>query len=226
MSKAGSLLLSLFAAGVTAAGNAAAASFDCAKAQSRVEKAICADAELSALDEHMGRYYAAARTTLREAADCLPADQRQWLRVRNGCADAACLKKTYLERLAELDALQPGASAIRNIELPRVPTLVWIIPALQEQAGAPPKPAAKPLVAQGRIVDDIAGGGDGFLLRTPGGASHLLVTLMFLDGGTADRLPVLAKENATFSARGYAADDGRGKIYYEPSRCVFLYRLP
>ena len=50
---------------------------------------------------------------------------------------------------------------------------------------------------------------------------------MFLEGDTAQQLSVLAKvPNAVYLARGYAATDARGKIHYEPSRCVFLYRLP
>jgi len=206
---------------------ATAASFDCAKAQSGVEKAICADAEVSALDEHLARYYATARSTLGRAADCMRSDQLQWLRaVRNACTDAACLKKAYLERLGELDALQPGASALRNVELPRVPTLVWIVPPAADKVAAPPKPAAKPLVARGRVVNDVAQG-DGFVLRTADGAAHILLLTMFLDSPTDTQLEVLAKEaKATFLARGYEARDSGGKAYYEPSQCVFLYRLP
>jgi uncharacterized protein len=206
---------------------ATAASFDCAKAQSSVEKAICADAEVSALDEHLARYYATARSTLGRAADCMRSDQLQWLRaVRNACTDAACLKKAYLERLGELDALQPGASALRNVELPRVPTLVWIVPPAADKVAAPPKPAAKPLVARGRVVNDVAQG-DGFVLRTADGAAHILLLTMFLDSPTDTQLEVLAKEaKATFLARGYEARDSGGKAYYEPSQCVFLYRLP
>ena len=154
-------------------------------------------------------------------------DQLQWLRaVRNACTDAACLKKAYLERLGELDALQPGASALRNVELPRVPTLVWIVPPAADKVAAPPKPAAKPLVARGRLVNEIVQG-DGFVLRTAEGAAHILLLTMFLDSPTDTQLEVLAKEaKATFLARGYEARDPGGKAYYEPSRCVFLYRLP
>ena len=215
------ILLFLLACAVPAA----AASFDCAKAQSRVEKAICADAEVSALDEHLARYYAAARSTLGRAADCMRADQVLWLRTRNACGDAACLKKVYLERLAELDALQPGASALRNVELPRVPALVWIIPPASDNVAAPPRPQAKPLVARGRVVNDIAQG-DGFVLRTAEGTTHILMLAMLLESPSDTRLEVLSKEaNATVLARGHAAVGDRGNTYYEPSRCVFLYRL-
>lgn len=226
MSRVASAAFSL-AAALACSAPALAASFDCAKAQSRVEKAICADAEVSTLDEHLARYYAAARSTLGRAADCMRADQMQWLRaVRNTCADAACLKKAYLERLGELDALQPGASALRNVELPRVPALVWIIPPAEDNVAAPPRPSAKPLVARGRVVNDIVQG-DGFVLRTAEGATHILMLAMFLESPTDTRLEVLAKQaNATFLARGHEARGSDGKAYYEPSRCVFLYRLP
>ena len=207
-------------------GALGAASFDCAKAQSRIEKTICADAEVSTMDEHLARYYQAARAALQGAVQCLAADQRQWLSsVRNKCADSACLKNVYLERLSELDALQPGATALKNVALPKVPTLAWIIPAARDNAAAPPKPDARPLVVRGGLVDDLAQG-DGFLLRGAQGTT-LLAMLMFLDGDTAQQLSVLAKvPNAVYLARGYAATDARGKIHYEPSRCVFLYRLP
>jgi uncharacterized protein len=201
---------------------AEAASFPCEKAQSRIEKAICADAEVSDLDEYLGRYYAAARSVLGRAGDCMRADQQQWLReVRNSCADAACLKKAYLERLGVLDPLQPGASALRNVELPRVPALAWIIPPVE----APPKPAAKPLVARGRVVNEVVSG-DGFVLRTAEGVTHILMLSMLLDSPSDVHLESFAKANATFLARGHEAKDPRGNVYYEPSRCVFLYRLP
>jgi uncharacterized protein len=205
---------------------AAAASFSCDKAQSRIEKAICADAALSDLDEYLGRYYSAARSALGRAADCLRADQAQWLRTRNACNDAACLKKVYLERLAELHPLQPGASALRNVELPRVPALVWIVAPASDQVAAPPRPEAKPFVARGKVVNEIAQG-DGFVLRTAEGTPHILMLAMLLEGPGDTQLELLAREtNATFIARGHAAKGSGASTYFEPSRCIFLHRLP
>lgn len=69
--------------------------------------------------------------------------------------------------------------------------------------------------------------GDGYSLRTKGGDSYLLLPLMSIDGPSADVLPQLAKEkNSVFMARGYAVKDDAGKIGFEPSRCLYLYRLP
>ena len=50
--------------------------------------------------------------------------------------------------------------------------------------------------------------------------------LMFLEGETQGRLAILAKDRtATFRARGYAATNSKGQLFFEPSRCVFLHRL-
>ncbi len=162
----------------------ASQSFDCAKAQTRVEKMICSDADLRELDEHLGRYYAAGRAAVEGASACLQSDQAQWLKtIRNQCADASCLKAAYLDRLGELDGLQPGATAIKNITLPNVPSLVWIIAPASDTVAAPSNPKAKPFEATGTIVNEVTGG-DGFMLVTPSGQKVPLVLLMFLEGNT------------------------------------------
>ena len=80
-------------------GSASAASFDCNKARSHVEKMICSDRELSELDEHLGRYYEGARMTLQGSEACFKTDQMQWLKsVRNACGDNTCLRTAYLNR--------------------------------------------------------------------------------------------------------------------------------
>lgn len=72
-------------------------SFDCRKAVTAVERMICADPALSTLDEQMARVFTEARSQGRVTA----ADQAAWLKtVRNRCADAACLKAAYTQRIA------------------------------------------------------------------------------------------------------------------------------
>ena len=76
--------------GLLWSAGAAAASFPCEKAQTRIEKAICADKEVSDLDEYLGRYYArrgrrwgargnaCARTSSNGCARCaMPAPTRR-----------------------------------------------------------------------------------------------------------------------------------------------------
>jgi uncharacterized protein len=209
---------------------ASAQSFDCAKAGTRIEKMVCADRSVADLDEYLGRYYAAARDGNRAAASCLQADQAAWLKSRrDACADAACLKTAYLERLAELDPLQPGATALKNVALPKVPSLAWIIPPAADKVAAPNNPRATPFEATGAIVNDIGSNPDseGIVLRTASGTRIPLMMLMFLDSPAQDHLTAMAKErNATFRARGFVASDGNGRQFFEPSRCIFVHRMP
>jgi uncharacterized protein len=222
--------LVLTAAFCGVAGNAVAQSFDCAKAQTSVERMVCADRAIAELDEYLGRYYAASRAEIPGAAACLQTDQAQWLKLtRDACADGACLKSAYLNRLAELDPLQPGATALKNVKLPAVPALVWVVPPAADKVAAPPNPRAKPYEAIGTLIDDIATNpnSEGLAVRLKDGTRILLAMLMFLEGDTQERLAILAKDRtATFRARGYAATDSRGQLFFEPSRCVFLHRLP
>jgi uncharacterized protein len=207
-----------------------AQSFDCAKAQTRVEKLVCADRSLADLDEYLGRYYAASRAEIPGAASCLQSDQSQWLKTtRDVCADGACLKSAYLARLAELDPLQPGATALKNVALPIVPSLVWVVPPADDTVAAPPNPKVKPYEVVGALIDDIASNpnSDGIAIRAADGTRTPLVLTMFLEGKTQDRLQLLAKERtATFRVRGFVAADQGGKMFFEPSRCAFVHRMP
>lgn len=78
--------------------SAQAASFDCGKAASKVEKLICADAELSKLDDELNAVY---KTALQDGmqADTVKQAQKRWMKERNDCADAGCVKRAYEERL-------------------------------------------------------------------------------------------------------------------------------
>lgn len=80
-----------------------AVSFDCAKARTKVEKLICGDAELSRLDEDLSKTY---QQTLERSDDKqkLTDEQRQWLKRRNVCTDAVCVKRAYEGRLKELSS--------------------------------------------------------------------------------------------------------------------------
>jgi uncharacterized protein len=205
---------------------ASAASFPCEKAGTAVEKMICANPALSELDEHLGRYYSAGRAELGTAKTCLASNQKEWLRAaRNSCKDTKCLESAYLARLAELDALQPGMTAIKNIELPRVKSLVWIIPAAEDTVAAPPNTKGAPLVVQGKIVDDIAGG-DGFVIQDKAGRKHLLLALMFIDKPSSVALESLIGSPAVYEARGRAEASSDSSVHFAPGACTFIYRLP
>lgn len=72
--------LFLVIACVLIAAPAAAASFDCAKAETPVEKAICVNKDLSTADVDMARAFAAARKKLSKPASAVVLDnQRRWI---------------------------------------------------------------------------------------------------------------------------------------------------
>lgn len=98
-----------------AGGSACAASFDCARATSAMEKLVCSDAGLSKLDETLNAAYRSAlgRTPDKEA---LRHAQRTWLSSYevSGCRDAGCLRDAFSRRIEVLRALagadRPGAA--------------------------------------------------------------------------------------------------------------------
>jgi len=87
-----------------AAPLARAASFDCRKAASPAEKTLCSDAELSTLDDELASAYRAALGASADPAG-VKASQLQWMKKREACADAPCLRTAYQGRIAELRAL-------------------------------------------------------------------------------------------------------------------------
>jgi len=75
-----------------------AASFDCAKAGTKVEKLICSTPSLSKLDSDLADIY---KDALRKEP-ATRQEQVSWIKDRNKCADAACLETSYKERMDEL----------------------------------------------------------------------------------------------------------------------------
>lgn len=102
--------------GLFAGSAAQAASFDCNKARTPMEKAICSDMKLSALDDELNAAYKAAaeRSGNKEA---IRRWQRDWLKSYEvtHCTDAACWQVQFSERIA----------ALRNVAGSQEPTARW-----------------------------------------------------------------------------------------------------
>lgn len=87
---------------------AGAASFDCAKAATAVEKMICNDDGLSRLDDQMAADYK-AQLAARSNDPSVREAQATWLQERNRCRDEVCLGFVYLDRLR---ALSPNGQLV------------------------------------------------------------------------------------------------------------------
>ena len=114
---------------------AQAAGFDCAKAGTPIEKAICASPAVSALDGQLGDAFRAALADHPDKRDALTIDQRHWLADRDA-AIAAVLRdhpgkplpaevaqyKDRIDFLQGLDAKAPAPLDRIRDALPRLPS--------------------------------------------------------------------------------------------------------
>lgn len=87
------------------------AGFDCNKASTAIEKAICTDKRIALADLEINKQYKKARKRLASAErKSLLITQRSWIKQRNGCRDAgevdlSCLALSYAHRLATLQKM-------------------------------------------------------------------------------------------------------------------------
>jgi uncharacterized protein len=98
----GSLLFLFVLLGL--AFQAEAASFDCNRAATSSERAICADPVLSEMDAKLFTAWKTAKA-ISKYPDAIQADQRIWLNWRDQCVDdITCLRRVYRLRLPQLAA--------------------------------------------------------------------------------------------------------------------------
>jgi uncharacterized protein YecT (DUF1311 family) len=101
--------------------DAYAQSFDCSKASTAVEHAICDDRPLGELDDELARELKAALAAVPERRQWVLTDQRRWLGYRDRrCRDKSpldvCLGDLYRKRVAHLRAsIAAGATICRKI---------------------------------------------------------------------------------------------------------------
>jgi len=88
------------------------ASFDCNKAATFIEKAICGNERISNLDNELAVNFKAVKNSMSDdEAKELIASQKQWLSVRNKCTDDKCLIDSYSKRIAAI----AGNSSVSNV---------------------------------------------------------------------------------------------------------------
>ena len=79
------------------------ASFDCAKATTKVEKMICKDEKLIEKDDQLNHFFKTVKVSNRLSSDVVQS-QRDWLKSRNQCNDLNCLHDSYTHRLEYLES--------------------------------------------------------------------------------------------------------------------------
>jgi uncharacterized protein YecT (DUF1311 family) len=124
----------LMAVTFAVAGNQShAASFDCKKASSFAETTVCSDNDIGSMDERLSQIY----------RDGLPANpdlrdsQREWLKSRNACETAKCVRDAYESRLAQLTTQTTETAAPADAPSSAA---VQISPRAQPSISPPPPP--------------------------------------------------------------------------------------
>lgn len=94
-----------------------AASFDCGKAQTDVEKLVCANSSVSELDSKVYQEYSRAlKRATPEKASQIIIEQKDWLKnVRNICASAVCLSAAYTSRMQAISGSTASSNPLTRI---------------------------------------------------------------------------------------------------------------
>lgn len=140
--------------------SAHATSFDCNKGRSVPEQLICHRADLSKLDDELGKLYRQARRSVANPKAFRADSDSKWAWREANCADEACLRTWYSGRIEELQrllaSLQPGqparpdqpapadAPAPRLPELPHDPGRRVLAQVPAEASAAGPAAQAQP----------------------------------------------------------------------------------
>lgn len=116
----------LFAIWVMALHWAHAASFDCAKARTKVEHLIFGNSELSKLDDELGKVYSEDLKKYPDYVSNFQHLQRAWLEERNKCKSVDCLRSSYQKRIAQLTPKdEKQSSAFGNKAQCLQPNIDW-----------------------------------------------------------------------------------------------------
>jgi uncharacterized protein YecT (DUF1311 family) len=119
--------------------------WDCAKARTRVERLICDNPDIRALDARMGALYSELQT-LGLSPERM---QKAWLRNERGaCNDADCLRAVYAERIRVFESLaRPDAAADETVDADPGPVAPLVGPPTPGPE-AVPNPASPPAAEQ------------------------------------------------------------------------------
>lgn len=110
--------------------------FDCTKAGSRVEKMICADRLLGALEDQMEAYF----QEVYKRWEGVSISQQAWWKQREACPDPACVARLENERIDILDEMLRRAAGYT--ETPKIAAARNAVLAAQAAAAAPVAPPA------------------------------------------------------------------------------------
>lgn len=96
--------------------------FDCNLARSSVEKAICSNSQLAAMDRQLNELYQYAFASSSNP-EAVRASQVKWIQLeRNTCSSMECLRNAYTSRIGELSTKQTTQADVHPLikEIPKI----------------------------------------------------------------------------------------------------------
>lgn len=201
--------------GLLVGGDAQAAKNDCPRTSSRIEKLICSDEEVAALDAQLKSAY---DTALQSGdTDAIKEEQTAWIKAeRNVCKDVACLKSAYASRLTAL-GWAAEASSKYSLQNP----LVTLMPSGETvQYSGDVKQKSVELVGSIEEFRDSVGGG---YRLSAGGKQY---TLRYTEAMTGDQVEVfskLASSHQKVTAKGMVNIYKDGSAEYSDQTPVYVY---
>jgi uncharacterized protein len=188
---------------VNAGAQAKGPAFDCAKAEGTVQKMVCSDEKLGALDRQLdGVYKAAVAKAKGPVLNTLKAEQRGWIKGRDDCWKAT--QQTWLTEswtVSDVRSCVDGQYQLRIAELQVMYQLVPSKPAVSYACNNNP---ANEVVAQFFDSTPLPAArferGDqtvvGYLIKTASGAKYEGRNLSFWNKGSEATVKWLAEELA------------------------------
>ncbi|MFL9877894.1 hypothetical protein PQR63_05875 [Herbaspirillum rhizosphaerae] len=207
------LLATLLASGVVT--SAFGASFNCSKAGSATEKIICGDAELSRLDDQLGKTYKHAKAKAADRREFAARSDGFWRWREKNCQTRECLLDWYRQRQIALDAELAGISVASTVlqSLP-VPAsgAVTTIPA---QAVTPEQMQAAMAQVQ-KLIAEPARGNHLFLVSAASqSAPAVPLKPHYLSGADGEYVYEDLNEATALDARPQVMVRYRGKVHGE-----------
>ena len=193
---------------------------DCKAPKTATDKLICANPALVALDDRLGRFYGTALDFM-DGSMCMKNDQRAWLDdVRDKCTTPTCLRDAYQQRLGTLSAMQPGMNGGKATDLPATRRLRFFI-APVDPVDANRIAGTAPFEGRGVIEHELDKGG--FVVRTPDGAAHTIISDLAVDPGAFAVLDQLRKDKTPVIVTGPHGIVDKTQPAFDNHGCIAVY---
>ncbi len=199
----------LFYLAVAVTFHANATSFDCTKASTQVEVAICDNQSLGGLDDELAFYYAKLKESLDvNESKRLVREQRQWISSRNSrCENStdrtSCLGKIYRDRVSSLK--------ISN-DLPMLPSHEELESICSELASLDSE--ERKHYGSGKSIADINNDGTDEIAETCwGGTMHAPCIEYSLNNGEVLMIDAINHDWSVYGTFGLHVFNRNGKVY-------------